>query len=266
MRRSSDCQSVVNRIMLRFRPIAPKPLDVCEPEKYNKDGAWRRTKRKYVRIRGRQGKTKDEKNSPPPLPENSSIEDESSPEKLAVTLQLLPERPDTSPERSNNITDPCNYQVTAEICGEGSEDIITAGTVVETTIIVDLVTVRFGHDEVGLGFSDEEIIYRLKKDTCPGFISDWTNKVIWVNEAYKNMVMAVEDGETSAAEKGFLVYLEVKDELPRFYPSFACRVRVIQRSGQGQKWNKIVPCDVWRMEFDRFAWRLDVNTALSLSL
>ncbi|KAL3640057.1 hypothetical protein CASFOL_011965 [Castilleja foliolosa] len=267
MRRSSDYQSVmINRMMLRFRPIAPKPVDGGESasgaaeQERGKAGAWRRVKRKYVRVRGRQGKKKVEKKSSPSPPEICGVEDSTSSEKASVTLQLLPERSESAQETLNN-TDPCNvdddgvrHQVTAET---DRFAVRTDGRVVETTIILERVTDRFAHDQIGLGFSDEEKIYGLEKDTCPGFISDWTNNVIWVNEAYRNMV---------AAEEGFLVWLVVKDELPQFYPSFACRVRVIQRRGQGQNWNKIVPCDVWRMECARFAWKLDVNTALSLSL
>ncbi|KAI3463085.1 hypothetical protein Pfo_019748 [Paulownia fortunei] len=281
--RSSDNQSVMNRIMLRFRPIAPKPAGgeaasgTADQDRGN--GAGRRAKRKYVRVRGRQSKecarrniTEGKKKSPP---ENSGIEDESSQEKGVVTLQLLPERSeshqnscDNSAQKTQenlntdryNVDDDVNNELTAN-SGVGTVDLRTVGSVIETWIIVECVTDKFAG--VGLGFSDKEKIYSLEQDTCPGFISDRTNNVIWVNEAYKKMVA---EDEQVAAEKGFLVWLVVKEELPHFYPSFACRVRVIQQRGHGHKWNKIVPCDVWRMEFAGFAWKLDVNTALSLGL
>ncbi|KAK6153142.1 hypothetical protein DH2020_012781 [Rehmannia glutinosa] len=279
MRRSSDNQSVMNRMMLRFRPIAPKPVGgeaISGTAEQDKGiGGWRRAKRKYVRVRGRQSKkcakTKITQISPP---ENSGIEDESSQEKGAVTLQLLPERSETEDDSYNNNSAQTNqenlnstdrYNVddieVAANSGGGTVDFGSVRSVIETLIIVECVTDRF--TAVGLGFSDKDKIYSLEQDTCPGFISDSKNNVIWVNEAYKKMVAV--DAQIGA-EKGFLVWLVVKQELPHFYPSFACRVRVIQQRGQGQKWNKIVPCDVWRMEFAGFAWKLDVNTALSLGL
>ncbi|PIN09669.1 hypothetical protein CDL12_17739 [Handroanthus impetiginosus] len=277
--KSSNNHSVLNRIMLRFRPIAPKPVGgesaSVTAEQERASGAWGRTKRKYVRVRGRRSKqpvrrttTDDKKVSPT---QNS----ESSPEKEVVTLQLLPERSEGDDKSCDNsvqniqnnlninrfnVDDDVNFELTAE-SGGGAVDLRSVRSVVETWIIVECVTERF--TGVGLGFSDEEKIHHLEHDTCPGFISDGTNNVIWVNEAYKKMVAG---DEHVGAEKGFLVWLVVKEELPYFYPSFACRVRLIQHRGQGHKWNKTVACDVWRMEFAGFAWKLDVNTALSLSL
>ncbi|KAL6497587.1 hypothetical protein OROHE_027216 [Orobanche hederae] len=295
MGRSSDNQSVLNRILLRFRPIAPKPFGgksasgAVEHESGNV--AWRRAKRKYVRVRGRQGKhcartkvTEGEKtSSSPPEMERSAVLNESSPEKITVTLQLLPERSvtehnscDISTQRilqenlTDHNTDRCNLdagvspEVTADNSVGGSVDFRTVGSVIETMIAVECVTDWFA-DQVGLGFSDKEMVYSLEKDTCPGFLSDGTNNVIWVNEAYKKMVTA-DDGEITAAEKRFLVWLVVNDDIPHFYPSFACRARIVQQRGKGQKWNKIMPCDVWRMDFGGLAWKLDVNTALSLNL
>ncbi|KAL0461758.1 UNVERIFIED_CONTAM: hypothetical protein Slati_0063400 [Sesamum latifolium] len=288
-----DNHSVINRIMLRFRPIAPKPVGVetasTTAEQDRGNGAVRRTKRKYVRVRGRQSrqcardKITEEKRSS--APETSGTGDDSSPEKEPVTLQLLPERSESTDRNSYNnspqnieenrsiminrynVDENVNYEVTTADSGGGGVDLRSAGSVIETWIIVECVTDKCSG--VGLGFSDKEKIYNLEKDTCPGFISDWTNKVIWVNEAYKKMVAEEEEGAAAAAAaagKGFLVWLVVKEELPHLYPSFACRLRVIQQKGRGHKWNKTVPCDVWRMEFAGFAWKLDVNTALSLSL
>ncbi|KAK4426075.1 hypothetical protein Salat_1376000 [Sesamum alatum] len=291
--KSFDNPSVINRIMLRFRPIAPKPVGVetasgtADQDRGNGAAVMRRTKRKYVRVRGRQSRhcarekiSTEEKTSS--APENSGTGDDSSPEKEPVTLQLLPERSETDHRNSYDNISPQNIQENRSIINRYNEvdenvnddvrtadssggrvDLRGAGSVIETWIIVECVTDKCSG--VGLGFSDKEKMYNLEKDTCPGFISDWTNKVIWVNEAYKKMV-AAEEEEAAAAEKGFLVWLVVKEELPHLYPSFACRLRVIQQRGRGHKWNKIVPCDVWRMEFSGFAWKLDVNTALSLSL
>lgn len=278
--RSLEYQPVINRIMLRFRPIAPKPIGgeatSGAAEEYRGSAAGKRVKRKYVRVRGRQSKECARRKVREGEEERSGVEEAPPPppEKVVVTLQLLPERSESDDNSAQKIIgnwsadlwsaddDVMNYDLTAD-SGDGTADLRSAGSVVETWIVVERVTDRFAG--VGLGFSDKEKIHNLERDTCPGFVTDWTNNVIWVNDAYKRMV-AEDDAEVAAAEKGVGVRLVVKEEIPYFYPSFACRVRVIQRKGHGQKWNKIVPCDVWRMEFNGFAWKLDVDTALSLSL
>lgn len=273
--RSTHTQTVNNRIMLRFRPIAPKPVGddaVSAAADQNKtDLTGRRVKRKYVRVRGRQSKRRPKRGPlPSSPPEKSGVEDAPPPEEGSVTLQLLGERSE-SERKIYDISVPkseeywkagldggVNYMKTAGY-GGGPADLNGGGSVIETWVVMECVTDKF--TGVGLGFSDKEKIYNLERDTSPGFISDWTNNVIWVNQAYKKMVA---EDEAAAAEKGFLVWLVVKEQLPNLCPSFACRLRVTQQKVQGQKWNKIVPCDVWRMEFAGFAWKLDVNTALSL--
>lgn len=272
--------------MLRFRPIAPKPVGdeaAAAADQSRTDLTGRRVKRKYVRIRARQSKRRPrskvtEGGKLPSPPENSGVDDAPPPEKKAVTLQLLGGRSeaesereicDGSKERERFRENRCSVDrdgvsyASAAAYGGGAADPSADGPVVVTWIVVEGVTDKF--TGVGLGFSDKEKIYNLEKDTCPGFVSDWRNNVIWVNAAYKRMVAEDELAAAAAAEeKGFLVWLVVKEEIPQICPSFACRVSVSQQKGQGQKWNKIVPCDVWRMEFGGFAWKLDVNTALSL--
>lgn len=270
--RSTHTQTVINRIMLRFRPIAPKPVGdeaVSSAAEQNKtDLTGRRVKRKYVRVRGRQSKRRPNRGklqSSPPA--KSGVEDAPPPEEGAVTLQLLGGRSESEgricdisvPKSEENWKAGVDGGMKTAGFGGGPADLKGGGSVIETWVVMECVTDKF--TGVGLGFSDKEKIYNLERDTCPGFVSDWTNNVIWVNQAYKKMVA---EDEGAAAEKGFLVWLVVKEQLPHLYPSFACRVRVTQQKVQGEKCNKIVPCDVWRMEFAGFAWKLDVNTALTL--
>ncbi|KAL3813872.1 hypothetical protein ACJIZ3_015140 [Penstemon smallii] len=267
---SENNYSVMNRIMLRFRPIAPKPVGgeaVPDASDEKRNGGVRngirRTKRKYVRVRTRTTKRKTE-SSPP---EKSAIDDGSLPGKGVVTLQLLPER---SESFNNNITAQKNWSdidhftvdnnLTAVI-GGGAVALSGFRSAIETWIMVESVTDAYMDTEVGLGFSDREKMNNLEVDNCPAFVSDYKNNVVWVNDAYKSMV-----AEGEAAEEGVTVRLVVNEKLPHFYPSFACRVRLIQHTKHGQKWNRIVPCDVWRMEFGGFAWKLDVNTALGLGI
>ncbi|XP_047967893.1 uncharacterized protein LOC125211960 [Salvia hispanica] len=261
----SNNPTVLSRIMLRFRPIAPKPAGEdagsAAPDPAKRDLAGRRVKRKYVRIRKRRcNKSKvPEGGNPPSPPERSAVDDAPPPQKRAVTLQLLGDGSGGGESEMRWRDLDGGGRRKADLSGYGG------GSVIATWIVVEGVTVTEKLTELGLGFSDEERIHNLERDTCPGFISDHTNNVIWMNAAYKRMVAADDEaGAAEAEKKGVLVWLVVKEDLPHFCPSFACRVRVTQQNGQGQKWNKIVPCDVWRMEFAGFAWKLDVNTALSL--
>ncbi|KZV47961.1 hypothetical protein F511_32970 [Dorcoceras hygrometricum] len=276
--------------MLRFRPIAPKPIAgdqqisggaVDQSRRNDSAKAARRTKRRYVRVRSRQNKQPVTRKTSDG--ERSGIEDESQ-EKGKVTLQLLP-----APERSEvdssfgivsfqknqenrsismyrHESDPSTYRLCNSVVSHKAVDAGAAFSsersrhVSETWIIVERVTDAYADSAagVGLGFSDREKIDRLEMDTCPGFVSDCTNKVVWVNEACRKMIHGGDVDATAA----HTVRLVVKEKLPRYWPSFACRVRLLQ---QGPKRSTTVACDVWRMENAGFAWKLDVTTALGLT-
>ncbi|KAL2529089.1 hypothetical protein Fot_21690 [Forsythia ovata] len=115
---------------------------------------------------------------------------------------------------------------------------------------------------LGLGLSDKEKLSNLHIDTNPGFVSDNSNNILWVNDAYKKMVFG-EENQESAEE--FRVYLVNKEKMPYIWSEFACRVRV-EYNRNGRKCTRTAPCDVWRMEFGGFAWKMDLKAALSLGL
>ncbi|KAL0331883.1 UNVERIFIED_CONTAM: hypothetical protein Scaly_2089800 [Sesamum calycinum] len=187
------------------------------------------------------------------------VEDEPSPEKRVVTLQLLPVRSesdkscgdstDQKVEENRNIDpykvdDEVTYQQLDNGGGGGTAALGSVQSVIKTWIIVECVTEIFIESGVGLGFSDGEKINKLQADTCPGFVSDGTHNVVWVNEAYRKMV-----AEGEMVGNGIMVWVVVKENLPHYSPSFACRVRMIQQTKHGHVWNRVVPCDVWRMQF-----------------
>ncbi|XP_051141086.1 uncharacterized protein LOC127258332 [Andrographis paniculata] len=274
---SENYDPVMHRVMmLRFRPIAPKPADGEAVSAALKVVGARR-KRKYVRVRGRKNtnmRSNGVKKPSPPL--KSGVEDDSSLEKGVETLQLMLERSESDKSYGNSTTVQKIHQNIWNI-GGGDEAILpvnggcdaaaesaatgNSGSVMGTWIVVECVTDTFLDSGVGLGLSDRDKINSLKVDTCPGFISDGAQKVVWINEAYRNMV-------AEENRNGTMVRLSVRDELiPQNSPSFSCRVRMSQQTKQGYKWNRILACDVWRMkEFAGFAWRLDLNTALGLAI
>nr|XP_011467716.1 PREDICTED: uncharacterized protein LOC105349248 [Fragaria vesca subsp. vesca] len=276
-------KTIINRIMLRFRPIAPKPVPGGSssgeslPESTNRSSysPCKRAKRKYIRNkksnRSSTGLTGD--------PQEPIIIDST-----AITLQLLPVETasgDISGARSWLSLDRA-VEETAHLTSSwvnarpfngwdaaaGSERSMAVAAapapvvVVESRVTVESVTDTC-MDVRGLGCTDEEKVRSLERDTCPGFISDGFNRVEWVNEAYKEMVSR--QGQHQLPE--VRVWLVTKAELPgKGNPAFSCRVR-LQHSGEKEKCSKMVPCDVWRLEEGGgLAWRLDMKAALSLGL
>ncbi|KAF7833952.1 uncharacterized protein G2W53_008811 [Senna tora] len=259
--------SKVHRIMLRFRPIAPKPVTGStnsggssseSSDAFSKQGG--RPKRKYVRDNSNKNKRCNRRRKSPPPPT------EPEPEPV-VTLPLLPETPDRK-DPAASVRNHANHVpiwLSFENCAAGKVDPATSfwrggGS----CVTVECVTGTWAEGDV-LGSTDEERRVKLSRDTCPGFISDGYGRVTWTNGAYGKMV-----GE--GKERVWLVMKEEKvgRMMGAYTTSFTCRVRLEYYNnntcGNKKRRSVTVPCDVWRMESGGFAWRLDVNAALSLSL
>ncbi|XP_028786159.1 uncharacterized protein LOC114742068 isoform X2 [Neltuma alba] len=276
---ASRDKTVVNRIMLRFRPIAPKPVaggsasGAAVPDNTSKVLlSGKRAKRKYVRVRRNTGCGRKDNNNNNRSFERSEMRE--SPENAVVTLQLMPEKSELS-GGSIAETSWCknvDLDVTVEKVEiprnpEPARLWATTGSLNGARRVVESwVTVESVGDTCtnvgGLGSTDVEKVKNLESDTCPGFISDGTGKVGWVNEAYKRMVSG-KDEEGSSPE--VVVKLKVKDNVIYSYEAFTCGVR-LQYTCQKEKWTKMVPCDVWKLDCGGFAWRLDIKAALSLGL
>ncbi|KAJ0679936.1 hypothetical protein HanPI659440_Chr16g0618671 [Helianthus annuus] len=256
--------SKVDSIMLKFRPIAPKPVTTglasSAGDEYVKCG---RGKRKYVRVKKIIRKKKDNfkrcggekkklKTSPPAYG-------------AVVTLPLLPETPDRKENK------PVKYENKVNFSGSFSDHLVcpvqqnkklpvwlcfnnmTQPPVrrpqvqVVSNVTVECVTDTWVDTE---GCTDEERVRNMEKDTCPGFISDGEDRVVWTNKAYREM----------AGGDDIRVVLVRKDKRTLTYPAFTCKVRVQQTPSA----TLTLPCDVWRMGRGACAWRLDVKAALSL--
>lgn len=284
--------TVMDQIMLRFRPIAPKPISndaVSGNSSVNNKNlilAGKRTKRKYVRVRKNNNGYKRKNNNNKNPSEEGKDDDE-----VVTTLQLLPEKTDLenstrsgsqawcSPDldnhgnnNKNNYQNLTNSAWLEDIKNQvmiiddhvvGAFDLSDQTVMVESLVTVESVTYTC-MDARGLGHTDDERMNNLKNDTCPGFISDVSNRVRWVNGAYKRMVlMTSQESEGQPSPPEFMVWLTLKEKLPSLYGSFTARVR-LQYTWQKEKYSQMVPCDVYRMDNGGFAWRLDVEAALSL--
>ena len=106
----------------------------------------------------------------------------------------------------------------------------------------------------------------LEVDSCPGFVSDGWNRVMWLNGAFKRMV-------TMTWQPEIAVWLAMNEELPYTHSAFTCQVKLRyttvgdkDNSKENYCYSQIVPCDLWRMDGGGFAWRLDVKAALTLAV
>lgn len=254
--------SKMDRIMLRFRPIAPKPAANGEvptanggTDGHGKAVAGGRGRRKSVKESSSSSRRctngKKRKSSSPDQTAKSGQDQK------AVTLALLPEAPDLSP--TEQVTEKEKPPMWVNF-GVGLD--LTAAMpppqqeVVVSFVIVEGITDTWADDIVA-----RNMMRRLEEDTCPGFLSDGWNRVWWTNEAYRRMVM----GDTWGDHR-MEVSVVMRERVPDTLQAFTCRVRV-QRSCDGKQIrgsSLTLPCDVWRIDGGGFAWRLDVDAALSL--
>ncbi|CAK9186977.1 unnamed protein product [Ilex paraguariensis] len=293
-RRSSDGaynKSLINRVLLQFRPIAPKPAGNNSvtggktPERQNIVVNDRRVKRRYTMARKKRQYNR-KKSSPA-----EELECEDGSQKSVVTLQLFPNRSNDKgllERRSSECTidrKPPNLMESSDLLVLDKEKTASFSfyvtpvvqrkkVAVETLVMMECITETISINGVGLELgliSDMDRVKKLEVDKNPGFVSDVWNRVQWVNEAYKMMV-SQEENEVSSPQtpqelKVWLVMKQDQHHLPYYlYPAaFSCRVK-LRYTWHDQRRSSTVPCDVWRMDFGGFAWKLDLQAALSLGL
>nr|XP_011465659.1 PREDICTED: uncharacterized protein LOC105351827 [Fragaria vesca subsp. vesca] len=272
--------SVLNRMMLKYRPIAPKPFTGGMPS----DKLPKRTKRRYVR------KQQTEKR-------------EMTGKQRVETLQLFPLMIEESGSSCCSDRSEHGGGSSCEVDARVGDDnhwlslgvtAVTGKTQVESTSDPSVVMDRMGGEESWvtvecvrgtcmtaptssqsflLGLSgvsaDEERMRRLEIDTSPGFISDCWNRVHWLNGAFMRMTTTTRRQQQVLPE--VTVWLWMNEELPHTTnTAFTCQVKLKYTVVECQKkvknyCSQLVPCDLWRMDGGGFAWRLDVKAALTLN-
>ncbi|CAN1321765.1 hypothetical protein LINPERPRIM_LOCUS32144 [Linum perenne] len=227
-------------MMLRFRPIAPKPAAGIDSTR-SRPLPKVRTKRKYVRVTSGTRRKKKDNNMKKLADDNRKRFSDEEAATSDRTLQLLPE---TSSEAGGR---------------RRSEDTALESTVTENNNNNNNNSEEEGGGEV---VKEEE----LDEDTCPVFVSDGEGKVVWVNEAYREMVVDQGRGGVSKVRVVLVVAEKLRPCLERCLP-FNCWVSVrirVNNNNDSNSWYMRVPCDVWKMEQLGFVWRLDVKLALKL--
>ncbi|GMH16740.1 hypothetical protein Nepgr_018581 [Nepenthes gracilis] len=309
--------SKYDRIMLRFRPIAPKPVGGCGVpwgvKAENNEGRVRsgRRKTRHTRDGDNNNNKSDRKRDGGSRKRKScsrkgklSDAAEAQNNNGMFTLPLLPEMPDLSSvtERYQKpptwmsfggdlaVKNDVGRQTRSRSAGPVSfvgknqtaprspqqQRVEPYGVVAASQVIVECVTDTWVDADGGeLGRTDEEKRRSLEENTCPGFISDGSNRVRWTNEAYRKMisgggVVGREELQNLPAENA-VVSLVMRHRVPLTCPAFTCRVKVQNtwrspdpRCSASSPSSLTLPCDVWRMGSGCFAWRLDIAAALCL--
>ncbi|XP_010555536.2 PREDICTED: uncharacterized protein LOC104825007 [Tarenaya hassleriana] len=281
--------SKVDRIMLRFRPIAPRPAvggSTTPPDKNvsakvsSKSGRGRRKVTKEgsnssgsANSNGN-GKRCNKRRREKPKDGGSNGRCGRGTTTDVVTLPLLPEIPEKKDSPAPETVSVLNFQLSTtpfwlSFGGGRSDGCYQTATApsaptetVTSCVTVECITDTWVEGQYELGCTDEERKMNLEKDTCPGFISDGLGRVTWTNGPYRDLVMR-NKGDRNAE---ITVLLVMKERPLLTHPAFTCRVRLQYTCGRNREKCSIItsPCDVWRMNGGRFAWRLDVNAALCL--
>ncbi|CAA7017013.1 unnamed protein product [Microthlaspi erraticum] len=257
--------SKVDRIMLRYRPIAPRPVSggsSSPPVDSVSSKSRRGGKRKYSKENSSSSGGSVNSNGNSKRCNRRRNENGSE----MVTLPLLPETPESevSPSQSQarvsapvplwlSFGDDGRYQTASKTSDLTAE----TESVVSSLLTVECVT----EGEYELACTDEERKMNLERDTCPGFISDGSGRVIWTNGSYRELVIGKEENKS----KKMSVWLVMKKKPLLTQRTFTCRMRLQYTCRDNKEVSSITsPCDVWRMNDGCFAWRLDVNAALCL--
>lgn len=272
---AANDKTIINRIMLRFRPIAPKPAadgsvsDSTSAASKTPPVNLRRAKRKYVRVKKNRKckKTdKDEENKDLLQYDGAlfSLQTDAAVGGTKVSTDVGPSTDGMRFEQRQQQPVLMNFDNNV-ILSMGLADQLDPAVemspvrVVESWVVVDGMAETLP-DVGGIGGTDREKMLNLEMDTCPGLISDGMYRVRWANLAYKRMVDPRGGGEPPAE---VVVVLVMKEKVPVGWPMFACTVRVVY-TWRKEKCTRTMACDVWKMDFGGFAWRLDSTTALCL--
>lgn len=285
-------ESDMNRILLRYRPIAPKPV-VGGSGGGSAVLIGKRTKRKYVRV------CKDK-----------SV----GKQRLIETLQLLPEKADLKAEITQlsvgsgdsygsdlkaeitqlSVVSGDSYGSDVRVLEQNNDDnnnnnfeniwyAADVGGVIESWVTVESVVVDervseesnrwFVEDEDRLLMNDNFVRQQFEGESRPGFIAKAeSGRVELVNEAYRRMVGCNRTDVRSGCVKTVSVWLEIKEEvaevISRVRSAFSCWVKVhCNREEDGRRGvSMVLPCDAWRVQRGGFAWRLDTRAALCLGI
>ncbi|CAM0952385.1 unnamed protein product [Alopecurus aequalis] len=260
----------VGNIMLKFRPIAPKPAAMAPAPMTPAVGAGKRKRKAAVgsggggNKRGRKPKKAaatvatapaatqkvDDAGKDKPL---SSSPSSSSSGMTSVDSSTPPPPPPATP------------LVHAPSPAEKEGFSVAALKPLRPVVASCVVTVE---SVTGTWRDAGEAPSAGGDDEAPAFVSDQWGRVTWMNLAFSR---AVSSGATatsaSASDAGVVLAAKDGADVPAWgsCAGFTCRVRVTYACPR--RGSLVAPCDVWRLDAAAgYLWRLDLQATLTLSL
>ncbi|KAK1295487.1 hypothetical protein QJS10_CPA16g00230 [Acorus calamus] len=247
----------IDRIMLRFRPIAPKPSPPPTSAAAASISSVSRPKRRPSAASSetpiRRGRRRRSSPSEQTLP-------------LLKPTPPPPSSPDT-PLDPRVMHLPIWFSTPAAIAARSEVVAPTPVRPIGSWVTVESVSAAADAcDGIGGACDAEAAKMVLEGDACPCFVSDRADRVTWTNEAYREMVGGGE-GEMRVA-----LVTEGRVKAATSGGGFTCRVRVryaaasatAAAAGKERVSSVTAPCDVERLREGGLAWRLDVKAALCL--
>ncbi|ERN11856.1 hypothetical protein AMTR_s00020p00118800 [Amborella trichopoda] len=308
--------SKAEQIMLRYRPIAPKPAaQSASSSSLTAVGSGAEVKQNPAAVGGRGGRAKrrcseikrsrKRARKPPTataMPEEGistslraasvSVSGSASSEKESCSLITLPLMPERTLERKEvpHQTMTCEprglYSVdpAPKAKSQQQEELEEElGSCSRMGVVVPQPMRRVGSSVTlecitnecilvcngsefsmnSLAPSAEEMQKLLEWDESPILVSDSSNRVVWTNQAYLQLVGRPPEW-CGGGGRGEMVVLWTREKLPLSSSSFSCRAKIQWSSN-----TLMVPCDVWRVCSEPaaiyyYAWKLDLKAALCL--
>ncbi|CAN1187957.1 hypothetical protein LINPERHAP1_LOCUS28107 [Linum perenne] len=214
-----DESTIINRMMLRFRPIAPKPAAGIDSTR-SRPLPKVRTKRKYVRVTSGTRRKKKDNNMKKLADDNRKRFSDEEAATSDRTLQLLPETSSEAGGRRRSEDTALESTVTENNNNNNNNSEEEGGGDKRAAEVETWVTAEEGVVEECMEVVKEE---ELDEDTCPVFVSDGEGKVVWVNEAYREMVVDQGRGGVSKVRVVLVVAEKLRPCLERCLP-FNCWV------------------------------------------
>ncbi|KAK3139632.1 hypothetical protein QOZ80_5AG0386580 [Eleusine coracana subsp. coracana] len=259
----------MGRIMLKFRPIAPKPAAMAPaptsaPVAGPAAAGSARGKRKAApggsdSRRGRKSK-KAATGAPAPSTapvvvatktvgekeekEKSSSSRSSSSSAMTSVDSSPPSPPPSQPQQQQ----PATTLPLMPVSPVAAAVVARAQPAASSWVTVEDVTSTWRDGEAPAAACGDE---------APAFVSDRWGRVTWANAGFARAVSSDEPNSVALA-----------GALPGWgtCAGFTCRVRIRHGStGQQRRAGVVAPCDVWRLDADGcYLWRLDLQAALTL--
>ncbi|KAI5012391.1 hypothetical protein ZWY2020_024525 [Hordeum vulgare] len=260
-----DMAVKANQILARFRPIAPKPAALPASPAQAIDGAASRvlchlqSRPCRARKRGRlsavpvsaQPAAAKRKRAAYPVPPVGDEEEEEEERDVPVERDLLRKllEPKVISPRAMR---PVGSTIHVESIVHGAVDAASSTTASKTA---------------------EEVEAEVETDALPAVVTDSSNRVRLVNDAYKEMVGAPEClwlGAVAASRRisgEVALVVAEKAALPESPEGFSCTAKIEWECGTGERTSIQAACDVSRVHCESrhylFAWRFHTADASS---